>query len=83
MTDATNTNAAQNDLTPEEIAMLRGLKARGYAVILFTADELHGMDAEDAEDRIIGLANDYVLGQFADDDSAGDDGTEHDDSDTQ
>lgn len=40
-------------LSDEELAMLRGLNQRGYAVIIWTPNELQDVDPQMVEDRLI------------------------------
>ena len=43
------------DLTEKELNMLRELRNRGYAVIIWTPDELKGANRSHVEDRSIEL----------------------------
>jgi len=49
----TEDNTPSNELTEAELEMLRGLNARGFAVAVFTPDELDDADHLDVEDAMI------------------------------
>ena len=49
-------------MTPEQIQVLRDLRAAGYAIVVFTPEELRGARPSSIEDRLIELANDSVIG---------------------
>jgi len=49
----TEDNTPSNELTEAELEMLRGLNARGFAVAVFTPDELDDADYLDVEDAMI------------------------------
>jgi hypothetical protein len=49
------------DLTGKEQAVLRGLRDRGYAVIVWTPEELGDVNPEVIEDACIGYVADYFL----------------------
>lgn len=49
------------DLTDMEQAVLRGLRDRGYAVIVWTPEELGDVNPEVIEDASIGYVADYFL----------------------
>lgn len=50
-------------LSPEESAALRALRARGWAVIVFTPEEVGDSDPEDVEGQAIAAANDWLQEQ--------------------
>ena len=50
-------------LSPEELAVLRALRARGWAVIVFTPEEVGDNDPEDVEGQAIAAANDWLQEQ--------------------
>lgn len=47
-------------MTPEEAAVIDGLKARGFAVIVWTPDELKSANPRRVEDRSIELGWDLI-----------------------
>lgn len=47
-------------LSPEELAVLRALRARGWAVAIFTPEEVGDTDPEDVEAQAIAAANDWL-----------------------
>jgi hypothetical protein len=40
-------------MTKTEIEIIRGLKSKGYAVVLITPEELKGANPDDVEDNLI------------------------------
>ena len=56
-------------MTESELAALRALSARGYAVVVWTPDELRGADPEQIEQLMIerGAAAIDTLGDDSDD----------------
>ncbi len=48
------------DLTKTELNMLRELRNRGYAVIIWTPDELKGVNPIRVEDRYIELGHQII-----------------------
>jgi len=50
-------------LSPEESAALHALRARGWAVIIFTPEEVGDSDPEDVEGQAIAAANDWLQEQ--------------------
>ena len=50
-------------LSPEEFAALRALRARGWAVAVFTPDEVGDTDPEDVENQMIAAGNDWLQEQ--------------------
>jgi hypothetical protein len=59
----------EHDMTESELAALRALSARGYAVVVWTPDELRGADPEQIEQLMIerGAAAIDTLGDDSDD----------------
>ena len=55
------------DLTDEEQAVLRGLRNRGYAVIVWTPEELGDVNPESVEEASISYAWNYLL-EFTEED---------------
>lgn len=49
-----------NNLTPEEVAVIDGLKARGFAVIVWNPEELGSANPRKVEDRSIELGWDVI-----------------------
>lgn len=49
-----------NNLTPEEVAVIDGLKARGFAVIVWNPEELKSANPRRVEDRSIELGWDVI-----------------------
>lgn len=52
------------DLTADEVSMLRTLRDRGYAVVLFNPYELRGVEQTHLEDALVQHGWD-VIGLFA------------------
>ena len=50
-------------LSPEELAVLRALRARGWAVAVFSPDEVGDTDPEDVEGQMIEAGNDWLQEQ--------------------
>lgn len=50
-------------LSPEELAVLRALRARGWAVAVFTPEEVGDTDPEDVEAQMIEAGNDWLQEQ--------------------
>ena len=50
-------------LSPEELAVLRALHARGWAVAVFSPDEVGDTDPEDVENQMIAAGNDWLQEQ--------------------
>jgi hypothetical protein len=50
-------------LSPEELAVLRALRARGWAVAIFSPDEVGDTDPEDVEGQMIAAGNDWLQEQ--------------------
>ena len=48
-------------MTPSQLTTLRELRAAGYAVIIWTPDELNGVNPSDVEDMSISYAADYLI----------------------
>lgn len=48
------------EITPEEQQMLNALRSRGYAVIVWSPDELAGVNRRMVEDRSIELGWDVI-----------------------
>jgi hypothetical protein len=49
------------ELTDAELQMLRGLNARGFAVVVFSADELGGAYYLDVEDAMVEAGWNFIL----------------------
>ena len=47
-------------MTQEQIKVINELKNQGYAVVLFTPEELDGAEADRVEDRLIELGWDVI-----------------------
>lgn len=47
-------------LKQEEVDFLRGLRVRGYAVVVFNPEELRGASQEHVEERMIELGWDVI-----------------------
>lgn len=57
-------NASPPDtLSPEELAVLRALRVRGWAVAIFTPEEVGDTDPEDVEGQMIAAGNDWLQEQ--------------------
>jgi len=50
-------------LSPEELAVLRALHARGWAVAVFSPDEVGDTDPEDVENQMVAAGNDWLQEQ--------------------
>jgi hypothetical protein len=50
-------------LSPEELAVLRALRARGWAVAVFSPDEVGDTDPEDVENQMVAAGNDWLQEQ--------------------
>lgn len=48
-------------MTPLQIQTLRELRAAGYAVIIWTPEELGDIHPSDVEDASISYASDYLI----------------------
>jgi hypothetical protein len=48
-------------MTPAQLAVIRELRAEGYAVILWAPEELNGADPSDVEHGSIQFAADYLI----------------------
>ena len=48
-------------MTPEQTQMIRDLRAQGYAVIIWTPEELGHVHPTDVEDASISYASEYLL----------------------
>lgn len=48
-------------MTPLQIQTLRELRAAGYAVIIWTPEELGETHPSDVEDTLISYASDYLI----------------------
>lgn len=48
-------------MKPEQIQTLRDLRAEGYAVIIWTPEELGDTHPSDVEDASISYASDYLI----------------------
>lgn len=57
------TDDEDNILSPEELAVLRVLRARGWAVVVFSPDEVGDTDPEDVEGQMIAAGNDWLQEQ--------------------
>lgn len=47
-------------MTTEQRAVIRALRAAGYAVVTFAPDELNGVSPRDVEDRLVQVGNDIT-----------------------
>ena len=61
-----------HSLSDEELAMLRGLNQRGYAVIIWTPNELQDVDPQMVEDRLIEYGQSLIEAEQVPQESAGD-----------
>jgi hypothetical protein len=48
-------------MTPSQLAAIRELRAEGWAVILWTPEELNGAHPSDIEDQSIQFASEYLI----------------------
>jgi hypothetical protein len=48
-------------MTKDQLAAIRELRAEGYAVILWTPEELNGAHPSDIEDQSIQFAAEYLI----------------------
>jgi hypothetical protein len=48
-------------MTASQLAAIRELRAEGWAVILWTPEELNGVDPSDVEDQSISFASEYLI----------------------
>lgn len=48
-------------MTASQLAAIRELRAEGWAVILWTPEELNGVDPSDVEDMSISYASEYLI----------------------
>jgi hypothetical protein len=48
-------------MTPSQLKAIRELRDAGYAVILWTPEELNGVDPSDVEDQSISFAAEYLI----------------------
>jgi hypothetical protein len=48
-------------MTPSQLTAIRELRAAGWAVILWTPEELNGVDPSDVEDQSISFAAEYLI----------------------
>jgi hypothetical protein len=48
-------------MTASQLAVIRELRNAGYAVILWTPEELNGVDPSDIEDQSISFAAEYLI----------------------
>jgi hypothetical protein len=48
-------------MTPSQLTTLRELRAAGYAVIIWTPEELNGTHPSDVEDQSIQFAAEYLI----------------------
>lgn len=48
-------------MTASQLAAIRELRAEGWAVILWTPEELNGVDPSDVEDHSISYASEYLI----------------------
>lgn len=53
----------KKDFTEEELQVLRGLNAKGYAVVVFSAEELDGADYLDVEDAMVEAGWNFLLNE--------------------
>ena len=47
-------------MTQEQIKTIQELKTQGYAIVLFTPEELEGAEADRVEDRLIEVGWDVI-----------------------
>jgi len=47
-------------ISADDLRVIQAMRARGWAVALFTPAELGGVDSEDVEDRMIAAGNDWL-----------------------
>ena len=48
-------------MTASQLAAIRELRAEGWAVILWTPEELNGVHPSDVEDQSISFASEYLI----------------------
>jgi hypothetical protein len=48
-------------MTPSQLTAIRELRAAGWAVILWTPEELNGVHPSDVEDQSISFASEYLI----------------------
>jgi hypothetical protein len=48
-------------MTASQLAAIRELRAEGWAVILWTPEELNGVDPSDIEDQSISFASEFLI----------------------
>ena len=49
-----------NQLTVKEVDNIRAIRDRGFAVVIFTEEELQGAEQERVEDRLVELGWDVI-----------------------
>jgi hypothetical protein len=53
-------------MTPEQLKTIRDLRSQGYAVIIWTPEELGDTDPDFVQDMSIQYANEYLIEQIED-----------------
>jgi hypothetical protein len=59
-------------MTASQLKAIRELRAEGWAVILWTPEELNGADPTDVEDMSISYASDYLIPEEAETETGAD-----------
>lgn len=55
-------------MTASQLAAIRELRSEGWAVILWTPEELNGVDPSDVEDQSVSFAAEYLIPAGTDED---------------
>lgn len=55
-------------MTASQLKAIRELRAEGWAVILWTPEELNGVDPSDVEDHSVSFAAEYLIPAEKDED---------------
>lgn len=55
-------------MTASQLKAIRELRAEGWAVILWTPEELNGVDPSDVEDQSVSFAAEYLIPAEKDED---------------
>jgi len=58
------------ELTQEEVEQIRGIKDKGFAVVIITPEELEGADSDKVEDRLVELSWEIINDLKQNDDDA-------------
>lgn len=57
---AAEVEPTQLPFTQADIDMILGMRDRGYAVVIFSPDELRGVERRDVENRLVELGNEVI-----------------------